>query len=285
MDSEISDFLASHAYSEATKLTYGRVLKRVLADCGDLESLTAAKLIELVKGEGWGNSLERMSLAACRKFLRWRYGPNHPALKARIKKQQTKPQRTLTINQALELLMWFDASTPKGARDLAIAALMLDTGLRVSEVCRLQLCDMDLERRLLQVIVKGGQWGAGVYSQRTAEYLDDWLTVRRPAPGVGAVFVSTTQGNQLTREGLQTIVKKWGKALGIKLSPHDFRRSFATISSVFGAPSRLVQIGGRWSSIEMVEHYTQAVGAEALRPFLPVDKLAELERDSRTVNR
>jgi len=179
----------------------------------------------------------------------------------------------LTLEKALELLMWFDVSNPKGARDLAMAALMLDTGLRASEVCRLQAADVDLDRRVLQVIVKGGQWGMGVFSDQTGEYISAWLKERRPACCVGALFVNTYHGSRLTREGLQCIVKAWGRAVGIRLSPHDFRRSYATIASVFGAPSRLVQLGGRWSSIEMVEHYTRALQAEAIRPFLPVARL------------
>jgi len=167
----------------------------------------------------------------------------------------------------------FDASAPKGARDLAMAATLLDTGLRASELCRLQLADVDLDRRVLEVIVKGGQWGAGIFSDRTAEYISAWLQARRAARGVGAMFVNVQSGGQLTRDGLKCIVREWGRAIGIKLSPHDFRRSFATISSVFGAPSRLVQLGGRWSSIEMVEHYTRGLQADALRPFLPVSNL------------
>jgi site-specific recombinase XerD len=273
VDLEVENFLASHSYSDATKDSYGRIFKRILEGHEHLEMLTASELVSLIQETGWGNSLQRMGLAACRKILRWQYGAGHPALSARIKAHKPKPQRTLTIEKALELLMWFDSSTPKGARDLAMAALMLDTGLRVSEVCRLQLADVDFDRRVFQVIVKGGQWGMGVYSEKTGEYIADWLAVRKPAPGVSALFLNCYYGTALTREGLQTIVKKWGKALGIKLSPHDFRRSFATISSVFGAPSRLVQIGGRWSSIEMVEHYTRALSADSLRPFLPVDNL------------
>jgi len=268
---DVSDFLASQGYSLATKQGYARIFARIF-DSVDLEGLGAADLVRLIEAQGWGNSQQCVAVAAARKYLRWRFGPSHPALAARIKARKPKPQRTLTIERALELLMSFDGSY-KGRRDLALAALLLDTGLRASEVCRLQLADMDLERRSLQVIIKGGQWGAAVYGVRTGDYLGEYLSLRKPAPGVGAVFVSTHGGGQLTREGLQTIVKGWGARLGIRLSPHDFRRSYATIASVYGAPSRLVQIGGRWSSIEMVEHYTRALPADAIRPYLPVDRL------------
>jgi integrase len=272
MKTDVGEFLASYPYSEATKDAYRRVFARLLAG-RDLGGLTAAGLVELVQSQGWGNSQQCLALAACRKFLCWRYGQSHAALSARIKSQRPKHQRVLTPEKALELLMWFDASKAKGARDLALAATLLDTGLRVSEVCRLQLADTDLDRRVLQVVVKGGQWGIGVFSDQTAEYISAWLALRRAKLGEGALFVSTRSGCHLTREGLQSIVKQWGRAIGIKLSPHDFRRSYATIATVFGAPSRLIQLGGRWSSIGMVERYTQSVSPEAIRPYLPVKNL------------
>lgn len=272
MNREFEEFLASQAYAENTKDHYRRVFERVLAG-RELRRLGAADLVKLIKSESWGNSQECVAVACCRKYLRWRYGEKHPALGAKIKGQKSKLQRVLTVEMALELLMTFDASTPKGARDLAMAAVLLDTGLRASEICRLRLVDVDLERGACQVITKGGNWGIGILSDITIGFVRTWLDVRTVAPGVGALFTNIQHGTQLTREGLQCIMRVWGKRIGISLSPHDFRRSYACIASVFGAPSRLVQIGGRWSSIDMVEHYTRAIKADAMRPYLPVSRL------------
>ena len=270
---DVERFLASHPYSPATRDTYRRALS-VLVDLPDLAELDAAGLVDWIgKHSAWGNSQQYVALCACRKFLGWVYGPTHPALTARIKRVKPRRQRTLTATRALDLLASFDPRTPKGARDLAIAALALDTGLRCSELCRLRLADTDLSSRTLQVIVKGGQWGVGIFSPETAQYLREWLAVRKALPGVDTVFVSVWHGTALTREGLQTIVKKWGVAIGLKLSPHDLRRSFATLSTIFGAPSRIVQEAGRWANITMVEHYTQSLDPEAITPFLPVSRL------------
>lgn len=271
MDREFEEFLASQAYAENTKDHYRRVFERVLMG-RELRKLGAAELVKMIKSMGWGNSQECVAVAASRKYLRWRFGEKHPALGAKIKSQPSKLQRTLTVELALELLMSFD-ETPKGRRDLALAATLLDTGLRASEICRLKLADVDLDHGVCQVIIKGGQWGVGVISEITVGYIREWLQVRTVAVGVGSLFTNIQHGTQLTREGLQCIMKVWGKRVGILLSPHDFRRSYACIASVFGAPSRLVQIGGRWSSIDMVEHYTRAIKADAMRPYLPVSRL------------
>jgi site-specific recombinase XerC len=271
-DRGVDEFLASHDYSDSTKDNYQRIFGRILTDRD--ETLTAAGLVKRIKSQkGWGNSQQCVAVNACRKFLRWRYGTSHPALGARIKVEDSKPQRTLMPQKALELLMSFDASNPKGARDLALAALLLDTGLRASEICRLQLADCDLEQKLLTVLVKGGKWEFAVFSDRTAEWISAWVAVRIANPGVGALFVNIKQGTQLTRDGLKCLMRDWGAAIGIALSPHDFRRSYATIASIFGGPTRLVQIGGRWHDIAMVERYTRALQLDAVRPYLPVANL------------
>jgi integrase len=118
-----------------------------------------------------------------------------------------------------------------------------------------------------------------VFSVQTALYISAWAEMRRPAAGVGTLFLSfqhQTMGTALTREGVQGMCKKWGAKLGIKLSPHDFRRSFATLSTIFGAPSRVVQVAGRWSDIEMVERYTREITQSEIEDYLPVQRLSKL---------
>jgi site-specific recombinase XerC len=137
---------------------------------------------------------------------------------------------------------------------------------------------VDLIERHLQVIVKGGQWKAAIFSQQTAMYISAWLHYRVPKDTT-ALFLSfhhTCAGKALTREGLQGIVKRWGTTIGIKLSPHDFRRSFATLSTIFGAPSRVVQVAGRWNNLDMVEHYTESIQADEIIPYLPVSNLSKV---------
>jgi integrase/recombinase XerD len=273
MDQAVERFLASHPYSPATRDTYRRVLVEFLK-LPDLARLDVVGLVDFVQCRpGWGNSQQWVALCACRKFLAWRFGSSHAALSARIKRVKSRRQRTLTAVHALDLLASFDPRTPKGCRDLAIAALGLDTGLRCSEFCHLQIVNVDLPARMLQVVIKGGQWGAGVFSPETAQYIREWIAVRHAADGVGELFVSTRTGRRMTRCGLNCIVRKWGERIGVKMSPHDLRRSFATLSTIFGAPSRVVQAAGRWSDIAMVEHYTQGLDPAAITPYLPVTML------------
>lgn len=274
MNIEVENFLASFPLSDSTKDKYRRVLVQV----PPIGEWAAADLIKWISKPEWGNSQRYTALCACRKFISFTFGVNHPALAARLKRVDAKPQRVLSKDLALKLLASFDTSTAAGSRDLAIASLALDTGLRCSELCRVSLDDVDLLQRHLQVIVKGGQWKAAIFSQQTAMFISAWLHYRKPKDTT-ALFVSfhhTCAGKALTREGLQGIVKRWGIGLGTKLSPHDFRRSFATLSTIFGAPSRVVQVAGRWSSLDMVTHYTESIQADEIRPYLPVSNLSKV---------
>ncbi len=271
MNIELSNFLASYAYAASTRRTYQDILSRLLERSQNLSSMTAAELLIILDQSGWGNARQCVALAAIKKYLAWMYGQSHPALDAKLKRVDGKPQRALTPGIALELLASFDAYTPKGARDLAICALGLDTGLRESELCRLQLADTDLEHRVLQVIVKGGKWKAAVFSAETAAHIERWLHYRAIADGQGFLFTNILTGRGLKPMGLYSIVKGWGKRIGIKLCVHDLRRSFAVIATeLMGAPERVLMEGGRWNNSEMIIRYTRTLKLEAMRKYLPV---------------
>ena len=274
MHSQIKNFLASHTYSDATKATYAYVIKELIDQ--PFHEWGAGDLLDFISRKNWGNSMQYVALNACKSFIKWSLGQSHPALNARLKRTKPKPQRALTYDQMLNLLASFNTYTPIGARDQCLLAIAIDTGLRVSELSRIQLANVDLEHRTILVVVKGGQWQYALYSPETAAILDRWLAYRKPADGVNSLFISLMQnkfhGQALSKAGIQTLFKRWGIAQGFKLSPHDARRGFAVISSENGAPSRIVQKAGRWSNIEMVERYTQTIEGKAIQPYLPMHK-------------
>jgi site-specific recombinase XerD len=269
----LENFLASHPYADETRRTYRDVLSRIFARSQDLANMTASDLLKILDQSGWGNARQCVALAAMQKFLAWKYGQGHAALSAKLKRVVGKPQRALDAQTALKLLASFDTYTPKGARDLAICSLALDTGLRESELCRLQLADTDLEHRTLQVIVKGGQWKSAIFGKQTTVDIDRWLHYRRIADGKGFLFTHVRTGNGLTPEGLYMIVKQWGRRIDIQLSPHDLRRSMAVMGLLNGASERSLMEMGRWESSSMIKRYTRTLQLEQVRKYLVVDNL------------
>lgn len=282
--SEIDEWVDGLALADSTVKSYRYVVGRFLGwlEAGGREgaTVTAGDLRGWLRETGWGNSLSYLAGCAVRKYLAWKYGEKHAGLGFRVRRKKSAPQRTLKPAQVTKVLESFDTTTGKGKRDLALLCLLLDTGLRASEVCRLQVKYLDLEERRLSVLVKGGEWGSAIFSDYTAACLAAWLPIRAALAGSGVdtVFVSVgglRPGTSLTATGLRCITRKWGQAAGVVLSPHDLRRTFAVFAVRAGAPSKLLMTAGRWKNLEMVDRYTRDILAEDFRPYLPAARLLE----------
>jgi integrase len=275
MQSQVNDFLSSHAYSAATKSTYAYVVTQLLNN--PIQEWGAGDLLQFVEKKSWGKSMRYVALCACKSFIRWKYDAEHPALSAKIKRPKPKPQRTLKIDQLIQLLALFDTYTPIGARDQCLIALAADTGLRVAELASIKIANIDTTERTIIAEIKGGQWSYAVYSPETGAILDRWLSYRKPAEKVNHLFITCRKGKKagtpLSITGIKTMFKRWSKKLDFKISPHDIRRGFAVISTMHGAPSRIIQVAGRWSNIDMVERYTRAIEAQAIQPYLPMHNI------------
>lgn len=243
----------------------------------DLLTLTMEDLCAYLakrKAGGLGLACIYRTTNALRSFFGHLRPADNPAASLPLQRPIQREQRTLTREEATRLIYSLDTSSLRGRRDLAMCALMLDSGLRAAELCRLELKAIDLEARLLHVIVKGGQEEFGVFSAETANFISAYLAARGNLKRCPKVFVSLEhhkRGDALTPDGLRTIFKRIGQEVGIEgLSPHVLRRSYATITSLLGAPARAAQEGGRWKRLEEYERYTRAIKLDAVRPYLPV---------------
>jgi len=226
---------------------------------------------------GIGANALRRSVYALRIWLAWEWAdrklePPHPAADLKAPRARRRLQRSLTADQLAAVLGSCDTSTVQGVRDVAMIALMTDTGIRSAEVCRLNLTDLDMGRRLLEVVVKGGDESRRVFHPITATFLWRWLEARADVASCPAVFVDTAhRGTRLTTGGLRAIFRRIGKQAGLRaFSPHDLRRTFAMLATEAHAPTRVTQVGGGWGDIKLVETYTQALAVEAFRPYSPV---------------
>ena len=276
---DIEQFLIERDYSPDTIESYRRAIKRANKAL-DFNKLQPVKLKIYLDSHGWGSSHRWNNYCAIRAFLKWKYGEQHPALKLKIKRREAPPQRFLKMDQVKQLFASFNTGVSKGRRDLAMASLMLDTGLRVSEICRLEIKHTALDDCELFVIVKGGRWDQRTYSIYTANNLAAWLADRETiaAPIVKTIFVSVggkTRGQKMTRDGVKTIVRYWGEKIGIKLSPHDFRRSMATLATQQGAPEDVIMKAGGWKNHETLRRYTIGVTQRDMLRYFPTSAAME----------
>ncbi len=186
-------------------------------------------------------------------------------------------QRTLTEQELFSVLAAIDTSTLEGKRDSAMLGLMVATGLRASEICRVRLADVDLQNTVLRVMVKGNRLSERVFDEYAASLLASWVAVR---PAVArddcpALFVSLAptrdRGGELTRVGVKIMCKRLAERAGIAhFSPHALRRTMATLAANLGAGAVLIQMAGDWSDLRQVQRYTRAARARAFIRFSPL---------------
>jgi site-specific recombinase XerD len=226
--------------------------------------------------ETWAPATCKGAVSAVRSFLRWLRDEGIIELDLvgalKVPRVPERVQRTMTADEVGRLLAACETPVEHGLsladatvvalRNAALVALLYDSMLRASELCRLELDDIDLNAgRLVVRAGKGGKDRVAVFGPQTVEILRAWLAVRRSRSGEPAVFLSvggSTPGNRLTSRGLRVIVKNLGERAGIAdVSPHAFRRGSAAQLTLSQVPSRIVQLLGGWSKISMVELYTR----------------------------
>jgi len=207
----------------------------------------------------------------------------NPAEGLRAPRQKTeRHERVKYLTQvALQrLLAAPDLNTPKGSRDRAIMVLMIIHGLRVVEVHRADLEDLDLEAGEsgeLRVLGKGDKGRTVLLTDETREEIRRWLAARNlMATDSPALFVTmhwstahAQPGGRISRRGLRAMVDTYLERTGAKkpgISCHALRHSFATHSLANGA--ELLAISGALghASITTTQVYAKIVDKARSNP-------------------
>jgi integrase/recombinase XerC len=154
----------------------------------------------------------------------------NPAHDIRAPKAAKRLPETLDPDQMARLL-----EVPPGdsfvTRDRAIMELLYSSGLRLAELVGLNLTDLDLKDRMVDVMGKGRKARRVPVGSIAAEVLSKWLRERAAVakPGETALFVGRG-GKRLGPRAVQTRVAHWARRQGLSVHvyPHLFRHSFAT---------------------------------------------------------
>ena len=187
--------------------------------------------------------------------------------------------RPLSSEQAARLLEMPDARTSQGLRDRAMMALMLDSGLRVSEVLSVEANRIDWVNCALSVMGKGRKERTVPFSARTGQVLLEYARERAKRPAADPQFFLGRTGRRLERTKVRKLVVRYGKAAGIdgvRVSPHTLRHTFAVLYVRNGGDSFSLQEILGHSTLEMTRRYVHLARrdvAEQHKKFSPMQSL------------
>jgi len=168
--------------------------------------------------------------------------------------QRTQDRRMVThsVNESLAL------------RNKALILLLLDTGMRASELCKLRVTDADLKNRRVKVMGKGSKERILRFSANTATAIWRYLTTREEstkAPG-RPLFV-TTGNRRLTRDHLYHTMQIVGERAGIAgANVHRFRHTYAIQYLRNGGNPYSLQMSLGHSTMEMTKRYLAIAQAD-----------------------
>lgn len=157
-----------------------------------------------------------------------------------------------------------DTTKTHGLRDRAMIELLYASGMRVSELCGLDLGSVDLNLGLATVTGKGNRQRMVPVGRQAMAWLEKYLSTARPAFLKGRasryLFVSG-RGTRLTRQGFWKLLVNYGKQAGIfrGLTPHVIRHSCATHLLEGGADLRSVQTILGHADISTTQIYTHVM--------------------------
>lgn len=167
-----------------------------------------------------------------------------------------EPVPVLTDEQLTALVKACQGREFPEVRDMAILRLLLDCGLRASELAGLRLQDVDLDAESVIVKGKGSKVRAAYLSARTTAALDKYLRRRARHKHADLEALFLTQRGPLSTDGLRERVRARGEAAGIpNLYPHQFRHTFAHDFLVNGGQERDLKRLAGWTSDAMLERY------------------------------
>lgn len=165
-------------------------------------------------------------------------------------------------------------------RDLALVLLMIDTGIRLSEVASLNIADVDLIEGRCRVMGKGSRERLVPIGRRTRKTLRAWTSVRRPSPAANSPLFAGPRGSRLSARGIHQLIRRLARrgAIETRCSPHVLRHTFArafltnggdvfSLQRILGHSPRSIQVTRRY--VELVDDDLRAVH----RRVSPVDRL------------
>jgi integrase/recombinase XerD len=262
--------------SVATLAAYGHdlaalaqfLVAREIDDVCAVRPIDVLDYLATLAAQGISARSQARALVAQRQFFKFlrseRISESNPTEEIDLPHFGRKLPVFLGLDEVDRLLAAPGRNTPRGLRDSSMLEVLYATGLRVSELVKLRLGDINLEAGYLVALGKGKKQRIVPLGETAIEILRSYLESARPdflksscLPSEDAVFL-TRFGRRMTRQGFWKILSAHARAAGIAkpMSPHKLRHSFATHLVERGADLRSVQAMLGHADIGTTEIYT-----------------------------
>lgn len=226
------------------------------------------------KGHHLTKRTQSYHMIAIRSFLKWLIKNDFGVLapeKIDLPKVEDRQVKFLNGEQIDRLLNAPTLSSIQGKRDKAILEVLFSTGLRVSELAKLDKDKIDFIRREFGIIGKGGKARVVFLSSRAADWVKIYLNARKDKykplfirhRGVEEITLPDEKV-RLTVRSIQRLVKKYVRKvkLPVEATPHVLRHSFATDLLIAGADMRSVQEMLGHKNISTTQIYTHVTNKQ-----------------------
>lgn len=255
-----------------TVSAYGSDLAHFRAHCAkhkldQLKQVTPQALLDYLislSSNGLAVRSQARKLVALRALFRFlrveRFVDTDPTAMLELPKIGRKLPEVLTLHEVESLLQAPNSQTPLGLRDLTMLELLYATGLRVTELCRLRLSELNLDRGYVQTVGKGRKQRLVPVGETALKLLHDYMHTIRPDfdKRKSEFLFLTRRGGPLTRQAFWKLIGKYAIKANItkEIYPHMLRHSFATHLLERGADLRAVQAMLGHADISTTQIYT-----------------------------
>jgi len=259
-------------YSQLTQKNYQRQLIKLLEfteqhqlrEWRQLKTIHIRQLSALHHRKGLSPKSIALLLSACRSFFNFLVKKHlldfNPAKGVKAPKMAKTLPKTVEVDQLAALLNGIDDGEDIGIRDKAIAELFYSSALRLAELVRLNINDLDLKDATARITGKGDKTRIVPIGQKALAAIKEWLIIRGvwlAATDSDALFVSQRK-TRLSPRSIQKRMEFWGKMVGLngRLHPHKFRHSCATHLLESSSDLRAVQELLGHANISTTQVYT-----------------------------